>query len=314
MLLAHINLDWSKLRKIVLIFLALSFIAYGGFLLATQPKTAEADVVAGLTGDAARGALVFAAGGCASCHAAPEAKTDTKLTLAGGRWFPSPFGTFVAPNISSDPEFGIGDWSAIDLVNAMKFGTSPDGAHYYPAFPYGSYSRVSVAQIVDLKTYLDTLPSATTPNQPHQVGFPFNIRRILGVWKLFFMSDASIVDPTGLSGQARRGQMLVEGLGHCGECHSPRNFLGGIDTSRWLAGAPNPTGKGRVPNLTPHKDGLGWSTSDIAEYLKSGFTPEFDTAGDLMADVIENTAKLSDDDRLAIAAYLKALPPVASKK
>lgn len=272
----------------------------------TAPTTEPLSKVAGLAGDATRGERVFWMAGCASCHAADKAEGEARLVLSGGKRFPSPFGTFIAPNISPDPDHGIGGWSAHDLVNAMRHGTSPDGSHYFPAFPYTSYARMPVGDIIDLKAFLDTLPASAVASLPHEVGFPFNIRRAMGGWKLLFFRDGPVVDPAGLSEAARAGQAIVEGPGHCGECHSPRNPLGGINYGGWLTGAATPDGKGKIPGIDPAT--LGWSAEEIAEYLKSGFTPEFDSAGGLMAEVVENTANLTDADRAAIGAYLTELP------
>jgi mono/diheme cytochrome c family protein len=152
-----------------------------------------------------------------------------------------------------------------------------------------------------------TLPSVTTPSLPHEVGFPFSIRRNLGGWKLLFLNDAWAVEGD-LTAEETQGRYLVEALGHCGECHTPRNSLGGSDRSRWLAGGPIPAGEGSFPNITPAK--LTWSTDEIVEYLTSGFTPDFDTASGHMALVVENTARLPVEDRAAIAAYLKKVAPV----
>lgn len=274
----------------------------------TAPASLSEESLQGLTSDAERGAAVFNAAGCASCHAAPGATGDARLVLAGGQKFPSPFGTFLAPNISPSDQ-GIGGWSTAELVTAVKLGVSPDGAHYFPAFPYTSYGRADLQDLVDLKAYLDTLPADATPSQPHEVGFPFNIRRSLGGWKLLFGGNGWMLDGD-LSPELTRGRYLVEALGHCGECHTERNALGGLNRAAWMGGAPDPSGKGRVPNVTP--GALDWSVEDIAYYLETGFTPEFDSAGGHMAHVIENTAQLTAEDRAAIATYLKTLPPVAT--
>lgn len=294
------------MRKLTL---AAAFLFVGGlavFWLLTAPDPLGEDAVAGLTGDAARGEVIFHAGGCASCHAAEDAAGEAKLALGGGRRFPSPFGDFIAPNISPH-EDGIAGWSALDLVNAMKQGVAPDGSHYYPSFPYASYARAEVADIVDLKAYLDTLPPVAGVQPGHELPFPFSIRRGLGLWKLLNLTDDPVV-----ADAPPRGRYLSEALGHCGECHTPRDPMGGLDYARWLGGAPNPSGKGRIPNITPAA--LDWSAADIAEYLNSGFTPEYDVVGGHMADVVENTSKLTAEDRAAIAAYLKAVPPVAPEK
>lgn len=250
-------------------------------------------------GDAERGATVFAAAGCGSCHAAEG--TDA---LAGGKAFVSDFGTFYAPNISTDPQHGIGRWTVYEIANAMMAGISPDTAHYYPAFPYTTYSKMTGMDAVDLIAHLRTLPADATPSRDYDVGFPFNIRWLLGGWKFLFASDdwvvADVVTP-----ELERGRYMVEALGHCAECHTPRNVLGGLETDNWMRGAANPSGDGRIPSI--HPDDLGWSAQDIAIYLDSGFTPDFDTVGGEMVDVVDNTSQLTDDDRAAIAAYLVTL-------
>ncbi len=253
-------------------------------------------------GTARRGEQVFNIGGCASCHMQKGAKGEARLQLGGGQAFATPFGTFYAPNISPSPE-GLAGWSALDLANALLRGVSPKGAHYYPAFPYSSYTRMQPQDVADLMAYLKTLPPVARANTPHELAFPFNIRRSNGAWKLLFLNDDPVVVSTEL-----RGQYLVEALGHCAECHTPRNALGALDRSRWLAGAPNPEGKGRIPNLTPGGGLAEWSVEDIAYYLESGFTPEYDTAGSTMVEVVENLSRAPAEDRLAIARYLKALP------
>lgn len=295
------------MKRLFLSVAALALLGFGGFLAITRPAHVDAAAVAALTPDPAHGAQLFWLGGCASCHTAENAEGDARLTLTGGKAFVSDFGTFHAPNISPDPTHGIGGWTTAQFANALLHGTSPEGEHYYPAFPYPSYARASLQEAVDLKAYLDTLPLSDRANTPHDIGFPFNQRWLLGGWKWIFLSDAPVLT-ADLTDPETRGRHLVEGLGHCAECHTPRNALGALDKGRWLGGAPNPDGKGRIPNITPAK--LTWSETDIAEYLNSGFTPEYDSAGGSMAEVVVNLSHLSDDDRLAIAAYIKRLPAV----
>lgn len=275
--------------------------------IASTPNPVDPARFANLTGDVDRGALVYAAGGCSSCHSDPSAKGAEKDILTGGLHFATDFGTFIAPNISPSSE-GIGDWSALDLANAMQAGISPDKAHYYPAFPYTSYTRMTAGDIADLHAYMQTLPKSAIKSQPHDVSFPFNIRRAMGLWKQLFKTDAYVADIDATDPILVRGQYLVEGPGHCAECHTTRNLIGGMKKSLWMAGGPNPDGPGRIPNITPHA--LDWSVDEIAEYLDSGFTPDFDTVGGSMVSVQENMAKLSPDDRIAIATYLKALPAI----
>jgi len=292
-------------RWLVRLFL-LALVAVAAGLWLTRPHSDGDAVLSGLTADASRGQQVFTAAGCASCHMVDGASGEAKLVLAGGQRFASPFGSFTAPNISMDPDHGIGNWSALDLWNALKHGTSPDGQHYYPVFPYASYIRMTPQQVVDLHAYMQTLPADATPSAPHDVPFPFNIRAALGGWKLLFLREGWVM--TGdLTAEEARGRELVEALAHCGECHSPRNALGGVQTgAAWLTGAPNPAGRGTFPDLTP--PALDWSTADLVEYFTSGFTPDYDVAGGHMSLVIENLGALPESDREAIAAYLKRLP------
>ncbi|MEQ8479546.1 MAG: cytochrome c [Hoeflea sp.] len=279
-------------------------------LTAPQPvDAARLSAIAALDGNAAAGETVSWAGGCASCHAAPGSEGEARLTLSGGVRLESDFGAFVGPNISPHPEAGIGGWDVRDFANAMLAGVSPGGSHYYPAFPYGSYTRMSDQDIADLFAFLNTLPESEVASLPHEIGFPFNIRRSLGGWKLMFFTDEPRVALSDPDEQLARGQYLVEGPGHCGECHTPRNAIGGFVGGQWLAGAQNPDGDGVIPNITPDSSSMGdWSASDIAYYLESGFTPDFDSVGGSMVDVQKNMAELTASDREAIAAYLKAVP------
>ena len=251
-----------------------------------------------LEGDAAAGERVFTAAGCASCHMAPE--SDDPTALPGGKRFVTEFGTFIAPNISPDRSHGIGGWNLAHFASAVKAGVSPEGEHYYPAFPYTTYARMTDEDVAHLWAYLRTLPPQDTPSQPHEVGFPFSIRASLGGWKMLHF-DESWVMP-----EDTPGRYLVEALGHCAECHTPRDLTGGLDRSAWMSGAALPSGEGRVPALTP--DQLDWSAGDIAYYLETGFTPDFDSVGGEMAAVVANMARLAPEDREAIAAYVKALP------
>jgi mono/diheme cytochrome c family protein len=289
----------------VVLVAALGLGAATFWILGRSPVVTE-DEIADLSPDLARGETVFWAMGCASCHAADGAEGDARLVLSGGHRLVTPFGTFVAPNISQDPEHGIGGWTRAEVVSAVKYGTSPDGGHYYPAFPYAAYGKATMEDLVSLAAFLETLPADPTPSLPHELSFPYSVRAGIGVWKRAFAGGDWVMPAE--TAELEQGRYLAEALAHCGECHTPRGALGGLDTSRWLAGAPNPSGEGRIPNITPAA--LSWSAADIAEYLKSGFTPEFDTAGGSMAAVVAGLAQLSDADRAAIAAYLKSVPPV----
>jgi mono/diheme cytochrome c family protein len=255
----------------------------------------------------ANGLTTFNAGGCSSCHAVPG--QPDRFRLGGGLAIPSPFGTFYAPNISPDPADGIGRWTEAEFVRAVTRGVSPAGFHYFPAFPYTSYQHAKIDDVRDLFAYLKTLPAISGKVRDHDVPFPFNIRRNIGIWKLLFMDGKAFMPDAAHSAQWNRGGYLVNSLGHCAECHSPRNFLGGIIAAQRFAGGPNPEGEGWVPNIT--QKGLSeWSEKDIAYFLETGETPDNDTAGGSMARVIKNTSQLSPSDRAVIAEYLKSLPPV----
>jgi mono/diheme cytochrome c family protein len=288
--------------------LAAAGVAVGWVLSAPDPLS-EAEIASLPQGDAERGRDVFFAAGCSSCHAAPRATGDDRLLLAGGLRLETGFGTFVAPNISMHEADGIGAWTQGDFANAMLRGVSPSGSHYYPAFPYASYTRMDVQDVTDLHAFMLTLPAVEGAAPEHELGFPFGIRRGIGLWKLAFMDGGPAVDIPEASEAVARGQYLVEGPGHCGECHTPRNLGGGLVNSNWLAGATAAEGEGTVPNITPHEDGLGgWSDFEIVNLLETGFTPDFDSVGGSMAAVVRNLAELPASDREAIAAYLKAIP------
>jgi mono/diheme cytochrome c family protein len=281
--------------------------AVAGWIVTAPQRLPDADVAQG-PGDAARGARIFWAGGCASCHAATGAKGDDRLKLGGGTVLKTQFGDFQPPNISSGSD-GLAGWTLAQFDNAMRRGVSPDGRHYYPAFPYTSYARMKAADIADLFAYLRTLPAVAGKPAEGAVAFPYNIRRGIGLWKRVYLDAAPVVAlPANAPAAARAGQYLVEGPGHCSECHSPRTPFGGVDKAHWLAGAPDPEGKGKIPNITPGK--LRWSAAEIADYLKTGFTPDYDSVGGTMVEVQANMAHLSDADRAAIAAYLQAVPAV----
>jgi mono/diheme cytochrome c family protein len=257
-----------------------------------------------------RGEYLFRVGGCQGCHTATEPKGQL---LAGGRRLDTPFGAFYPPNITPDPEFGIGRWQFEDFRRAMREGKGPDGAVYFPAFPYPSYTGMSDGDLRDLWAYLRTVPPVAEAAPGHDLNFPFNIRMLVWPWRwLYFEPGGEPID-TARPAEWQRGAYLVRSVGHCGECHSPRNFLGGVDADRELAGNPQgPEGK-RIPNITPDpgKGIGGWSPSEIASYLESGITPDGDFVGGPMYEVVENTtSKLTAEDRNAIVTYLKSLPAV----
>jgi mono/diheme cytochrome c family protein len=296
-------------RFFLLLILLLALTGAGAWWLSAPATVAQARLaaIAAHEPDPDNGERVFLAGGCASCHAAEDADGEDRLILMGGHRLTSDYGTFVAPNISPHPEQGIGDWSVEDFAVAMLVGVSPEGTHYYPAFPYTAYTHMTEADIADLWAFLQTLPASDRPNEANALTFPYNLRRGIGLWKWRYLDDDWVA--AAPSETLERGRYLVEALAHCAECHTPRDQFGGLDMARWMGGAPNPSGRGRIPNITPAA--LDWSAADLAYYLETGFTPDYDSAGGTMADVVTNTSQLPAEDRAAIAAYVKGLAPVA---
>jgi mono/diheme cytochrome c family protein len=282
--------------------------ALGAYWWLTATPIMSAATASAHTPNLANGLTTFNAGGCSSCHAVPG--QPDRLRLGGGLAIPSPFGTFYAPNISSDPADGIGRWTEVEFVGAVTRGISPAGFHYFPAFPYASYQHAKAEDVRDLFAYLKTLAAVSGKVRDHDVPFPFNVRRNIGIWKLLFMDGKPFVPDAARSSGWNRGAYLVNGLGHCAECHSPRNLLGGIIAAQRFAGGPNPEGEGWVPNITQRGELAEWSQQDIEDFLATGQMPDGDSAGGAMARVIKNTSQLSPEDRTAIAQYLKSLPPV----
>jgi mono/diheme cytochrome c family protein len=257
-------------------------------------------------GDAKRGLYLSKAAGCLGCHTEEK---DGAQPYAGGRALKTPFGTFFGPNITPHPQAGIGRWSEQDFVRAMRQGVRPDGAHYFPAFPYPSFTRIVDQDLRDLWAYLRTLPQSSRASQPHELRFPFGWRWLIWGWKLFFFSPGPFVPDAAQSASVNRGAYLTNALGHCGECHTPRNFLGGPKKSRHLAGAKLAEGGG-APNLTPTRL-KKQSDDEIKDFLTTAMTPDGDVAGEAMGEVVRNTtSQLTPQDLNALVAYLRSLPPL----
>jgi mono/diheme cytochrome c family protein len=260
-------------------------------------------------GDAKRGQYLVKAGGCLGCHT--EDKKDA-VPFAGGRALKTPFGTFYGPNITPDPQAGIGKWTEADFMRALRQGERPDGANYFPAFPYPSFTKISDADLRDIFAYLKTLAPSSRASQEHDLRFPFGWRFLLTFWKWLFFTPGPYVADAGASAPVQRGAYLVQALGHCGECHTPRNFLGGPKSGRFLAGGKGPDDK-NVPNLTP--TGLKkWSDKDLKDFLSTGLTPDGDVPAEAMSEVIRNTTgQITPGDLDAIIAYLRSLAPLAKE-
>ncbi len=298
---------------------ALLALAAGGLLCAlavvlwlVQPARTAVHLPIGLSssseGMLGRGAYMVRAAGCVSCHT--DVSPGSEL-FAGGRALETPFGTFRAPNITPDIETGIGGWSDEDFVRAVMFGEGVRGEHLYPVFPYTSYVRMTLPDVLAIKAYLFSRKPVRAPVQPGAVSFPYSWRPFLRVWKFLHVQDADAVDP-GLGREAawERGRYLVEGPGHCGECHSPRGFLGAVDPGRALQGNREGPEGWAVPALAGARArGFAqWSADDIETYLETGEKPDFDSAQGPMKEVIqENTRFLTAEDRRAMAVFLKSL-------
>ena len=272
-----------------------------GLLLLALVEAASAQ------GDAMRGRYLAEAGGCAGCHTEKDA-----VAFAGGRALNTPFGTFYGPNITPDPKAGIGRWTETDFIRAMRHGERPDGANYFPAFPYPSFTRIGDADLRDLWAYLRTLRASNRANQEHDLAFPFSLRFLVTGWKWLFFTPGPFQAAPNLSQTLNRGAYLVQALGHCGECHTPRNYLGGPKSNRFLAGGKGPDGKG-VPNLTPTRL-KKLSDAELKDFLVSGTTPDGDVPAEAMGEVIRNTtSRLVPEDLAALIAYLRSLEPLADE-
>jgi len=299
------------MRRVLIIVAVLAVVAAVAvwFLIAPKPLPAS-ELAAGYHPDLANGEAMFTAGNCSACHATPG--QDDRTKLAGGLKLKSPFGTFVTPNISPDKTHGIGGWSELAFVNAMKRGVDDEGGHLYPAFPYSAYSLMKTSDVRDLFAYIKTLPAIDTPSGRHELNFPFSLRPAVGFWKLLYFHPHEFVADPKKSDAWNRGAYLAEGPAHCAECHTERGPLGGPELDKLYAGAPNLEKGGRfASNITPHKDGIGdWSAGDIADFLKSGTDKCFNEPTG-MKDVVASTSKLSDADLAAMGEYIHSLPATA---
>jgi mono/diheme cytochrome c family protein len=246
-------------------------------------------------GDAKRGEYLAKAGGCLGCHTQDKEKA---APFAGGRALKTPFGTFYGPNITPHPEAGIGRWSEADFMRALREGRRPDGSNYFPAFPYPSFTLITDADLRDLWAYLRSLPPNARRSEPHDLGFLYRWRFLVGFWKWLYFTP-------GQNAQLNRGEYLVRALGHCGECHTPRNFLGGSKKDRFLGGD-----KDVAPNLTPTRLGKK-GDGELKEFLRTAMTPDGDVAAESMAEVVTNTtSQLTPQDLDALIAFLRSLPPL----
>jgi mono/diheme cytochrome c family protein len=256
-----------------------------------------------------RGAYLFAAADCASCHT--DIKNDGK-PLAGGRALATPFGTFYGPNITPDPKYGIGNWTEAQVHRALREGINEHGNYMFPVFPFTSFTGLTDADVSDLYAFLKTQTPVAQQNKRHEVTPPFGFRFGLFFWRLLFFDEGPWKPDRAHDEVWNRGSYLANAVAHCGECHTPRNFMGALKTSRAFSGNPQGPDGQRAPNITPDPDkGIGkWSLEDIETVLRTGQLPYFDQVGSGMAEVVKGTSQLTDEDRHAIAVYLKSLKPV----
>jgi mono/diheme cytochrome c family protein len=266
--------------------------------------------------DAKRGEYLAKAAGCQGCHTEKKegGKGDGAVPYAGGRALKTPFGTFYGPNLTPHPDAGLGRWSEADFKRAMREGVRPDGAHYFPAFPYPSFTGIADADLRDLWAFFRSLPPSARANKPHELRFPFGWRFLVAGWKWLFFSPGAFAANAKRSAEINRGAYLVQSLGHCGECHTPRNFLGGPRRDRFLAGTvKGPDGKS-APNLTPTRL-KKWNDAELREILQTGLFPDGDVIAETMGEVIRNTtSQLSAADLSAMIAYLRSLAPLPEEK
>jgi mono/diheme cytochrome c family protein len=256
--------------------------------------------------DVQRGLYLSKAAGCIGCHTSADKEAPA---YAGGRALKTGFGTFYGPNITPHPQAGIGRWTEADFIRAMRNGQRPDGAHYYPSFPYASFTKMSDTDLKDLWAYLRSVPANARANQPHELRSAYRWRFLVTGWRWLFFTPGPYASDPKLTPILNRGAYLVQALSHCGECHTPRNFLGGPKRERLLAGA-----KDVAPNITPTRL-RNWSDGDLKEFFSSGLTPDGDMVAETMAEVIENTtSQLSPQDIEALIAYLRTVPPQPVEK
>lgn len=261
----------------------------------TEPVAAE--------GDAERGAYLARMAGCISCH---TNSAGGGSPLAGGVRLKSPYGTFVTPNITTDPDHGIGAWSVVDFDRAVRQGISPEGEPYYPAFPYLFYAKLSDQDVADLWVAFRTVAPVAEDTGTHDLAFPFDVRFGLKLWRALYFQPAAFQPDPAHDEQWNRGAFIVTGPSHCGACHTPRNLVGARDESRRFAGAGGLPGGDKSPAITTeHFLREGWNAGDIEIALELGILPDGDTLGGSMGEVVRDvTSFFTAEDLKAVAAYL----------
>lgn len=254
----------------------------------------------------ARGQYILRASGCVACHT-----SDAGQPLAGGRRIETPFGVLFSPNITGDKTHGIGNWTESQFIAAVREGRRPQGGRYYPAFPYTSYAAMTDADAKALFAYLRSTPPLATPNQPHDLSWPFSMRWLMLAWQwMFFKGAPPLPEPAQTSPSLERGRYLTA-LGHCAECHMPRNRMGALQWEEGMRGVSAGSISPPAPNITPSRQAIGdWTLAELEEFLNTGVKPNFDDVQGSMREVIEQgTVHLTPQDRRAMAEYLLAMPP-----
>jgi mono/diheme cytochrome c family protein len=279
------------------------------FWLLTRPDPLPAAAVPARAADIRNGEVVYHAASCLACHRPPDGSGRDAGLPSGGRPFPTPVGVFYPQNLTPDADTGLGRWSEADFVSAMRRGVSPRGTHYFPAFPYAAYRSVTMADLLDLRAYLGTLPPVASPPREAAVPLGALARRGVGLWKVVAFRQPTFSPEPGRSPSWTRGAYLVNAPGHCGECHTPKDWLMVEDRGLSLAGGPHPAGEGKVPGLRgllarkKYKD-----VDDLVLALQNGEALGYEgLASGGMAPIQESLARLPDTDLRAIAEYLLSL-------
>jgi mono/diheme cytochrome c family protein len=284
------------------VVVALSLVSFPALAAAQAPSAAEL----------ARGKYIFGATGGCGCHTVPKGPVN-----AGGRRYDGPFGTVYSSNITPDKETGIGTWTDEQIVTATRLGRRPNGERLIPVHPYTTFNGMAAEDLKALVAFLRSVPPVKRANQPKKISVPMFESVFLPAWLAAFAPRENPPTAVAASGVAR-GEYLVRAVAHCGECHTPRTMTMATDNTRFLAGNPKGPEDSEVPNITPDKTtGLQWSEEEIADYIGTGNKPDGDVAGGLMGEVIDGTLSgykdLTKADRLAIAKYLKTIPPIKNK-
>jgi len=280
------------------------------FWVLSAPRPLTAAALPAHTADLANGERLYNAGGCRSCHkASPDLAGVSPDLPAGGSPLKTPLGTLYPPNLTPDKQTGLGSWSDLDFVNAVQRGISPGGRHYIPAFPYTSYATMRTEDVLDIRAYLASLPAVASPPRPADIPLAAVVRRGIGLWKWVGLDETRWQPDPARSDSWNRGAYLVNGAGHCAECHTPRNLFMARDNSKAFMGGPHPEGTGKVPSLRGLIERKRYTdVKDLASALQFGEVMGYEkiSAGG-MGQVQTNMSKLPESDIAAIAEYLASL-------